>query len=302
MADPFLELHVGGNLVVGNMSRAFHHHLYPFGPGTLGQFAQVQQFLDLGPVGGVCQAAGPAAVAQADGYIIFGADVQDFIVEFVEGIFLPVVEHPAGQERTAPADNVHFPAFVDQVVEALAGEAAVHGHEVSPVLGLLFHYGENVVLVHFRHFAMGLDGLDRGLINGDGAHHDGGMFNDGLPGGVDVVAGGQIHHRISSGVDGCFQFVQFRSGIRKSGRSPDVGVHLGGKAFAHTPGNQVLVVDVGRDADGAFGHSVPDEFRGDSFLAGHFRHLVSDFTLQRSLSLGQHKTNPPSWIQKGPLS
>ena len=59
MADPFLELHVGGDLVVGNMSRAFHHHLYPFGPGTLGQFAQVQQFLDLGPVGGVCQAAGP---------------------------------------------------------------------------------------------------------------------------------------------------------------------------------------------------------------------------------------------------
>ena len=301
MADPFLELHVGGNLVVGDVARSFHHDLYALGPGPLGQFAQVQQFLDLGPVGGVRQATGTAAVAQADGHVIFGTDVQDLIVEFVEGVFLPVVEHPAGQEGTTPAHNVHFPAFTDQVVEALAGEAAVHGHEVSPVFGLLFHHGENVVLVHFGHFAMSFDGLYRGLVDGNRTHHDGGMFDDGLPGGIDVVPGGKIHDRIRTGVDGRFQFVQFRSGIRESGRSTDIGVDFGGKAFAHPPGNQVLMVDVGWDADGAFGHSVPDEFGGDSLLAGYFRHLVSDFSLQRSLSLGQHKTYPPSWMQKGPL-
>ena len=101
-ADGLLHLHVGGDLVHGHMAGPLHHHLHVLLPGPFGQLAQADQFLDLTYIGGVSQAAGAAGVAQGDGHIVLPADIQDLVVELIEGILLPGHAHPCEHKGTAP--------------------------------------------------------------------------------------------------------------------------------------------------------------------------------------------------------
>jgi len=56
--------------------RPLDHDLDPGLPGPLDQLAQGQQLLDLGPVGGVEDGAGPQAVAQAEGDVVAPGDLE----------------------------------------------------------------------------------------------------------------------------------------------------------------------------------------------------------------------------------
>lgn len=106
----------------------------------------------------------------------------------VKRIFLVVGEHPPGNEGAAAAYNIHFASFGNEDIHGTACETAVHGHEVSPVMGLLLDDFKDVFFRHIRHFAMVSDCRNRGLINGNGADHDRRMLDNGTAGGVDVVA------------------------------------------------------------------------------------------------------------------
>lgn len=50
VAEPFLQLHVGGNLIVRNVPRTFYHDLDAFFPGTIRQLPKGDEFCDLGPI------------------------------------------------------------------------------------------------------------------------------------------------------------------------------------------------------------------------------------------------------------
>ena len=70
------------------VARPFHHDLDALGPGPLGELAQDFQFVELGLIGGVGQAAGAQAVPQGQGDVVFPGDVQQLVVVLVQGIFL----------------------------------------------------------------------------------------------------------------------------------------------------------------------------------------------------------------------
>ena len=61
LADGLLHLHIGGDLVHGDMAGAFHQDLHVLFPGAAGQLAQPDQLVDLAHVGGVGQAPGRQA-------------------------------------------------------------------------------------------------------------------------------------------------------------------------------------------------------------------------------------------------
>ena len=80
----------------------------------------------------------------------------------VKRIFLVVGEHPPGNEGAAAAYNIHFASFGNEDIHGTACETAVHGHEVSPVMGLLLDDFKDVFFRHIRHFAMVSDCRNRG--------------------------------------------------------------------------------------------------------------------------------------------
>ncbi len=75
------------NGVQGQVARAFHHDLDALGPGPLGELTQDLEFVELGLVGGVGQAAGAQAVPQGQGDVVFPGDVQQPVVVLVAGGF-----------------------------------------------------------------------------------------------------------------------------------------------------------------------------------------------------------------------
>ncbi len=65
------------------MSRPFDDDLDTFGPGPLGELPQDLQFVELGLIGGVGQTAGPEAVPQGQGDVVFPGDVEQPVVVFI---------------------------------------------------------------------------------------------------------------------------------------------------------------------------------------------------------------------------
>ena len=132
-ADGLLHLHVGSNLVHRNVSGTLHHDLYILFPGTFGQLAQADQLFDLADVGGIGKAAGTAGIAQRDGDVILAADVQNLVVVFIEWIFLAGHAHPGKDQGAAAGNDIHFAFVLANLVDGLAGDAAVQGDKIHTV-------------------------------------------------------------------------------------------------------------------------------------------------------------------------
>ena len=109
-----------------------------------GQLAQGLQLLELRPVRGVGQAAGPEPVAQAQAHVMLPRHVQDLVVAGEERVLPVMVEHPLDEEAPAAGHHAHD-ARLEQG-HALPGHAAVHGDEVHPVLDMRPDRVEKIVL------------------------------------------------------------------------------------------------------------------------------------------------------------
>ena len=63
VAEPLLELYVHGDLVQGDVSRAFHHVLDACGPGALDEMPEGHELGDLRLIGRIIDASGPESVS-----------------------------------------------------------------------------------------------------------------------------------------------------------------------------------------------------------------------------------------------
>ena len=191
----FLHFHISSHLVEGHMPRSFHHHLYVVVPGPLGKFAQAHQFFDLAYVGGVRQTSGPAGVSQRDGHIVFFTDLQDLIKIFIEGILFPCHTHPGKNQASAPAYNIHFPFVLPDLLNRLAGDAAVERDKIHSVLSvqsdhvdeILGGQGSQVPLV-----------MDDAVIDRNGSDHHRAFPGQFLAEGLGVAVAGKVHDGFSA--------------------------------------------------------------------------------------------------------
>ncbi len=87
-----------------------------------------------------------------------------------------------------------------------------------------------LVLDHVQHHARRdvrrlLDALND-LVNGHGADRNGRHVDDRLTDGIDVPAGGQVHHRVCAQVDGGVQLLELVVDLARDGGVADIGVDL----------------------------------------------------------------------------
>ena len=154
------------------MARALHHDLHVVCPGALGQLAQTHQLFDLADIGGIGQAAGAAGIAQRDGHVVLGADLADLVKVLVEGVLVAGHAHPGEHQRAAAADNVHLPLVGADLVDGLAGDAAVQGDKVHAVLSVQAHHVDEVLRGQGGKVALI---VDDGIVHGHSADHHGAL-------------------------------------------------------------------------------------------------------------------------------
>ena len=288
VAQAFLQLHIRSNLVVGHVAGAFYHNLYALIPSALCQFTQVEQLLNLRSVGSISNAAGPQTIAKADGYIIFGTDIKNFIIVFIQWVFSVIVQHPAGDKAAAAADNVHLTAFVNECFQHIFVDTAMNGHEVSAICSLLADNIENIFLSHLNHCATLLNGFYSYLIHRHSANHYGRCSNNCLTGSTDIVAGGKVHNRIRTCVNSSLQFCQLRFRIRIAAGGADVSVNLYGKTGAYTARNNIFMINVAWNSDSTVCYAFANKFCSYMLLLCDNFHCLGNHALACQLHLCCH--------------
>ena len=258
-------------VVQGQVSRPFDDDLDPLGPGPFGELTQDLEFVELGPVGGVGQAAGAQAVPQRQGDVVFPGDLEQPVVVLVQGVFLLVAAHPGGEKGAAPGDHPGDPFF--QQGESPPGNAAVHRDEVHPLFGVVVHHVQEVV---------GLDvieagGLGHHLVDGHGAEGRRALGQKRGANLVQVAAGGQVHDRVGPVLQGRGQLGLLLLQTDVVGRSADIGVDLDPDPGADGRGFKSPVLPVGRHRDGAQGQPLADKLRSHAFAGRGLNHGWSDF-------------------------
>ena len=281
-ADGLLDLHVGGDLIQGHMARAFHHDLNIVCPSPLGQLAQTDQLFDLADVGGVGEAAGAAGVAQRDGDIVLLADVEDLVEVLVEGVLVSSHTHPCKDQRPAAADDVHLPLVLADLLDGLAGDAAVEGDEVHAVLCVQTHHVDEVLRGQGGEVALVVD--DR-VIHRHGADHDRALVGQLLAEGLGVAVAGQVHDGLCAHVDRAHDLLHLDAVVLAVAGDAEVDVDLGAKHGADALGVEAGVMLVGRDGHLALGDQLTDLLDGAVLLLGDRLHLGRDDALACGIHL-----------------
>ena len=111
--------------------------------------------------------------------------------------------HPADKKCAAPADYTSYSSFFLQPLHRVAGDPAVDGDEVNPLLSVLFYYGKNVIGGNLIIGFPPAGKLHHYLINGDSPHHYGGVLQYLLANGIEVSTSAQVHNRIYFGFYRC---------------------------------------------------------------------------------------------------
>ena len=280
VADLLLPADVHLELVERDVSGSFDHHLHALLPGPQGQFAQRLQLRELRGVRGVRETAGPQAVAETQGDIVLGGDLQDVVVALEQRILPPVVHHPLGQQASAPAHDARD-AVLNQG-KVLEQHPAVDGHVVDALAGLVLDRREEIVGGQRRHLAVG----DR-LIDRHGTDRHRARGENRFAGLIDQPARAQVHHRIGAPADRELELRDFLSQTGGRGRVADVGVdlHPGDASDRHRVQAPFEVHPIGRDDQPAGRDPVANRPHVERLALGHSLHLRSDLTGAGALQL-----------------
>ena len=137
------------------------------------------------------------------------------------------------------------------------------GHEIHTVLGVHLDALEDVVLGEFHDGVLPRGGESR-LVDGYGAHHTVAAGEEGLPDGVDVPAGAEVHDGVGAVLQGDVHLADLRLDVGHVAGGPDVGVDLHGEALADGGGDRIMYGVAGH-ADAPRCDTVAYEPLGDAF-------------------------------------
>ena len=164
--------------------------------------------------------------------------------------------HPLGGER-----------------DVLQAHAGVDGEVVDPLLALLaqgLHVDPDGELLD-----LALHLLER-LVDRHRADRHGRVADDRLAGGVDVLAGREVHHRVGAPLHRPGQLLDLLLDSRGDRRVADVGVDLGLEGLADHHRLELGVADVGRDDGAPAGDLRTDRLGVDALAVGDEAHLLGD--------------------------
>ena len=185
------------------------------------------------------------------------ADVQNLIKVLVEGVLVAGHAHPCKHQRAAAADDVHLPLVLADLVDGLAGDAAVEGDKVHAVLCVEADHIDEVLCGQGGQVALVVD--DR-VIHRHGADHHRALVGQLLAEGLGVAVAGQVHDGLGAHVDGAHDLLHLDVVILAVAGDAQVDVDLGAQHAADALGVEAGVVLVGGDGHLALRDPLPDLF------------------------------------------
>src|SRR5665811_682084 len=264
MAPLQLQVHVLLDQMHRHMAGAFDHHLHIVLPGNLSEFAQSFQFSKLRFIVGIVDRTRAQTITKAEAHVVALHDLADILEMGVEEALLVMRQTPLCHDRTAARHDAGHAfrghrhvaqqhAGMDrEIVHALFGlfDQSIPEYLPGQVFSLAVHFFQCLV---DRHRA---DGYRR-------------IADDPFAGFVDVLAGGQVHHRVAAPAYRPGHLLHFFLDARAECGIADVGVDLDQKIAADDHRLDFGMIDVEGDDGATHSHFAAHEFRRDLF--GHER-------------------------------
>ena len=216
------------------------------------------EFAELGLVVRVGDRAWAQTIADRETHIIRSADVADFIPVGVEEVLLVVGKAPLRHDRAAARnDSCHAAGSHRHKAQQ---HARVDGEVVDALFGL---FDERVAIdLPSQILGLAID-LFQCLIDRHRADRDRGVAQDPLAGGVDVFAGGKIHHGVRAPLGRPAHLLDFLFDRGSDRGVADVGVDLHQEVAADDHRFALGVVDVERNDRPAGGDFTADKLGRD---------------------------------------
>ncbi len=126
-------------------------------------------------------------------------DIEDLVVVLVERVFLPRHGHPGEDQAASAADDVHLPFMFPDLLDGLAGDAAVESDEINAVLRVQADHVEKILRRERGQIPLV---VDHAVIDRNGADHRrtfAGQFPAERPG---IAVAGEIHDGFRAQPDG----------------------------------------------------------------------------------------------------
>ncbi len=201
-------------------------------------------------------------------------------------------EAPLRHDRAAAADDAGH-AFCRQRYVAQP-HAGVDREVVDALLALLDQRVLVNLPVELDRIAVHL--LQR-LVDRHGPDRHGGVAYDPFARGMDVAAGGKVHHGVGAPADRPHHFLHFLLHRRGDGGVADIGVHLGEEVAPDDDRFEFGVVDIGRDDRTSSRHFGAHEFGRDELRDRRAEALAVRKCLFRALQGG----SPPQVLAMGDI-
>ena len=276
LADRLLHFDVHAHGVERNVPRSLDHHLHVMLPCALSELAKRHKFRELRRVVGIGQRARTQTVAKRERHIVLGEDLAKLVEMRVQEAFLMMLQAPFGHDRTATGNDARH-AVGGQRHETKQ-HARMDGHVVYALLALLDHGVAEQLPAQLGSIILHL--FER-LVHWHGANRNGGVAQDPFAGGVDVVAGGQVHHGVGAPLGGPRELLHFLvDGGGHSGIA-HVGVELGEELRADDHRLGFRMVDVAWHHGTARGQFGTHQLHVAMLAFGHIAHFRRDDVVAR---------------------
>ena len=261
---------------MGTWPGPFVHHLDVVRPGDLRQLALRLQLRELRVVVGVGNRPGAKTVAERERDVVGPHDLADLTEVRVGEVLLMVGQTPFRHDRAAARHDAGDAARGHR--DVAKQHAGVHGEVIDALFALL----DEGVAIHLPRqiFRAAADLFER-LIDRDRADRHRGVADDPLTGLVNVLAGGQVHHRVGAPQRGPPQLLDLLLDRRRHGGVADVGVDLHEEVAADDHRLELEVIDVGGDDGAAARDFIADEIRRQPFPNRDELHLRRDLASAR---------------------
>ena len=142
-------------------------------PSQLGQLAKGHEFVDLCPVGCVCNTTRSQTIPQAQCQIIFSGDGEQAVIILIKRIFSVVMNHPGRKKGSAPAHNIRNPALAFEYLQCRSRQPAVNRDKVDSFFGLSFNNIKYLVDRQVNYPALFIYGLHNSLVYRDRTYGNG---------------------------------------------------------------------------------------------------------------------------------
>ena len=269
-ADTLLYLHIRRHLVQRNVSGALHHDLHIVVPCPFCQLSQTDQLLDLAHICGICQAPRAAGVPQRNGHIIFFTDLQYLVKIFIKRIFPACHAHPGKHQASSPADDIHLPFVLPDLLNGLSCNSAVKRHKIHTVFRMKPYH---IYKIFCRQCGQISLIMNHAVIDRNGPDHNRAFSGQLLPERLRVAVTGQIHDGLCPQPDGAHHFLHLHIVIFTVSGYAKIHIYFGPQHAPYAFRVQTGVASVGADYRFSLCHQFHKPFNRHLLLCRHCLHL-----------------------------